>query len=164
MKGIFTLLVLTIGLKSYSQVALLRGQIKDSTENGFIKGAELKFLKNDTTIISGFNGTYRIELKKSLTDTIVVTHWVYGSRRVPISLTDKMVKELDIQFPIACKTFPKTGRCPKCKANKNVIDIVYGYPTEKLLQLANKGKVILGGCVIDDCAPYHYCKKDNLEF
>ena len=35
--------------------------------------------------------------------------------------------------------------CPKCKS-KNIIPIVYGYPSSELFELSEQGKVKLGGC------------------
>lgn len=35
--------------------------------------------------------------------------------------------------------------CPKCKS-KNIISIVYGYPSSELFELSEQGKVKLGGC------------------
>lgn len=35
--------------------------------------------------------------------------------------------------------------CPKCKS-KNIIPIVYGYPSSELFELSAQGKVKLGGC------------------
>jgi hypothetical protein len=161
---ILTLLLLTTGLQTYSQVARLRGHIKDTTGNGLIKDAQLKFLKNDTTITSGFNGNYTIDLTNYLFDTIIITHWKYGTTKVSFSLADKTVKELDIQLPVACKSFAITDICPKCKSNKNVIKIIYGYPTEETAKRADKGELRLGGCIINYCYPNYYCRKDDLEF
>lgn len=35
--------------------------------------------------------------------------------------------------------------CSKCKS-KNIIPIVYGYPSSELFELSEQGKVKLGGC------------------
>jgi len=164
MKTLFAFLILVLSLPAHSQVALLRGRVMDVTDRGFIQGAQLKFLKNDTTISSGFMGNYRIGLRKSLTDTIEITHPVYGSTIVTVSLGDKTVKELDIHFPVDCSLVTKTDICPKCKSNKHILNIVYGYPSDELMKDAEKGKVRLGGCVVDNCVPRHYCKTDDLEF
>ena len=47
--------------------------------------------------------------------------------------------------------------CPKCKSNE-VIDIVYGYPTQETLQSWFKKEVELGGCIIGNENPHHKCK------
>ncbi|MBI1870915.1 MAG: hypothetical protein HYS07_06970 [Chlamydiae bacterium] len=49
--------------------------------------------------------------------------------------------------------------CPKCGSPENVIPIVYGYPSQGLMDRADQGKVKLGGCVIGGNDPHYYCKK-----
>ena len=36
--------------------------------------------------------------------------------------------------------------CPACGSNESVIPIVFGYPSPGLMDMANQGKVLLGGC------------------
>lgn len=55
------------------------------------------------------------------------------------------------------------GECPRCKS-KNIIDIVYGYPTAKAMKEAEKGKIHLGGCCVSPDNPIHYCKDCGKEF
>ncbi len=58
----------------------------------------------------------------------------------------------------------KTPNCPKCQHNKNVIPIGYGLPGSEMSEEAIKGKIRLGGCIIDDSSPDWYCKKHKHEF
>ena len=53
--------------------------------------------------------------------------------------------------------------CPKCKSNM-IIDIVYGYPGDKLLSDAIQSKVKLGGCVIWGDDPEYTCKSCGHNF
>lgn len=39
--------------------------------------------------------------------------------------------------------------CPKCKNNKYVIPIEYGYPGPEMSKEASKGNIRLGGCCVD---------------
>lgn len=55
-------------------------------------------------------------------------------------------------------------KCPVCKSSEHVIPIVYGKPGKELMEKAERGEVKLGGCVIGENSPHHYCKKDNKEF
>ena len=48
--------------------------------------------------------------------------------------------------------------CPECKATE-IVDIVYGYPTEETLQSWFKKEIELGGCIIGKKNPHHKCKK-----
>ncbi len=114
-------------------------------------------------ILAG-GGKYDIVLKKYLSDTIVVTHYKMGTLLIPFKLKDKEKIWLDIHFPKTCKSIITTDICPKCNQNKDVTKIFYGMPTEKYLKLGEEGKIRLGGCMINECSPKYYCKKDNLEF
>jgi Zn ribbon nucleic-acid-binding protein len=48
--------------------------------------------------------------------------------------------------------------CPECKA-LDIVDIVYGYPTQETLQSWFKKEIELGGCIIGKHNPSHKCKK-----
>ena len=53
--------------------------------------------------------------------------------------------------------------CPKCKSN-NVIPIVYGLPGYEMREDAIKGKIHLGGCVIEEDAPDFHCNDCEQEW
>lgn len=54
-------------------------------------------------------------------------------------------------------------KCPRCQS-ENLIDIVYGYPSQQLQKAALEGKVKLGGCIIDFANPIYSCKTCNNQF
>lgn len=45
--------------------------------------------------------------------------------------------------------------CPACGAPS--LPIVYGMPGPELMDLADRGAVILGGCIIEENQPTHQC-------
>ncbi len=45
--------------------------------------------------------------------------------------------------------------CPFCGAP--AVEIVYGYPSPDLFDEAERGDVVLGGCIVDDSNPTHCC-------
>lgn len=51
----------------------------------------------------------------------------------------------------------KTAKCPKCGEAKT-IPIVYGMPGPELFEAAERGEVVLGGCVLGDENPVWQCK------
>lgn len=53
--------------------------------------------------------------------------------------------------------------CPDCNS-KQVINIVYGYPSQDIAGDAEKGKVKLGGCVIKPENPIYFCKECQNEW
>ena len=52
--------------------------------------------------------------------------------------------------------------CPEC-GSKNVVSIKYGYPGFGLAEDSRKGKVHLGGCMIEVGAPDKHCNDCNLD-
>ena len=46
--------------------------------------------------------------------------------------------------------------CPSCKSN-NVVPIMYGYPGSGAVEDSEKGKVQLGGCIVDIDNPKWHC-------
>ena len=58
----------------------------------------------------------------------------------------------------------KSKACPVCKKIYQVIEIVYGEPTEISSKKAKEGKVWIGGCVFSEEDNKYYCKRDKLEF
>ena len=45
-----------------------------------------------------------------------------------------------------------------------LIKIVYGKPSAKTLALEKANKVMLGGCIVRENAPRHYCTKCKKRF
>lgn len=164
MKVFLALAFFIVSANCFSQVAYIKGQVKDATEKGEVKNASLHFLKNDTTILTGTHGSYKIELTKYLSDSVIISHWSLGTIRYFFNLKDKSSVTKDFHFSIACRDVKKTDVCPMCKSNKQVIQIVYGFPTQETIKRAEKGELWLGGCMIEPCMPYYYCKKDGFEF
>ena len=164
MRIVILIILIFLHRYTYSQIGELTGSVKDSSKYGKVQNAKMYFIKNDTTIYSGWGGNYSIVLKKHLSDTIIVSHYKMGTLKIPFKLKDKEKIWMDIHFPQACKSIASTDICPKCNSNKNVTKILYGKPTTKAMKEAKAGKIHLGGCMINDCSPIYFCKKDNLEF
>jgi len=55
---------------------------------------------------------------------------------------------------VATRTRPR--RCPAC-GSRAVLRIQYGYPAPGMLEAEKAGKLVLGGCVIEDGQPRHAC-------
>ncbi|MGN0144876.1 MAG: hypothetical protein ACI398_07825 [Clostridium sp.] len=59
--------------------------------------------------------------------------------------------------------------CPKCKS-KNIIPIIYGYPSNEMFEESNRGECILGGCCIEtdedmkNCLNRNHCNDCGYEW
>jgi predicted RNA-binding Zn-ribbon protein involved in translation (DUF1610 family) len=51
----------------------------------------------------------------------------------------------------------KASDCPNCGENQ-LIPIIYGFPSEFMMQLSQKGVVELGGCLISGDDPSFRCR------
>tara|TARA_Y100001970_G_C14048210_1_gene757463 strand:+ start:210 stop:443 length:234 start_codon:yes stop_codon:yes gene_type:complete len=57
-------------------------------------------------------------------------------------------------------------KCPQCNSN-NIADILFGMPSfsEDLLKKKNEGKIVFGGCVIDEnFNPELHCNKCKYQW
>lgn len=45
--------------------------------------------------------------------------------------------------------------CPNC--NHEMVNIIYGMPSQKLIDMARNEDVALGGCSFQEGLPTHYC-------
>ena len=52
----------------------------------------------------------------------------------------------------------KVPKCPDCSDGGDVLKIIWGYPTEELLEESKKGTFILGGCCPEPGINFQ-CKK-----
>jgi hypothetical protein len=55
-------------------------------------------------------------------------------------------------------------KCPKCSSSKGVIKIVYGMPAPDIVDKAEDGKIMLGGCCVTDDDPDWHCKECHHEW
>lgn len=53
--------------------------------------------------------------------------------------------------------------CPVCH-KKSGVRIIYGYPTEELVEQAEREDVILGGCIQLDGAPNRQCVNCGIQW
>lgn len=54
--------------------------------------------------------------------------------------------------------------CPRCGSPEKLIPIEYGYPGTELIEAAERGDVLLGGCVVDVSNAEWHCSRCDLEF
>lgn len=47
------------------------------------------------------------------------------------------------------------NNCPEC--NHELVNIIYGFPTPKLVELARSEGIALGGTILAKDMPTHYC-------
>ena len=49
------------------------------------------------------------------------------------------------------------AKCPKC-GSRSAAGIIYGYPSAETREIAERGEIVLGGCIIRESNPKWFCK------
>ncbi|WP_197070418.1 carboxypeptidase regulatory-like domain-containing protein [Hymenobacter sp. DG25B] len=151
----------------FSQTGTLKGRLFNQVEHkGFAGRATVWFPDlgiGTTTDSTGFFaidevpiGTHRLKIE------------CIGYRDTTITQVDIppcQITALNINFPIGCHVLNHRGKtCPVCMKEDQVIPIVYGLPSKRMMERAKNNKIKLAGCQITGCDPQWYCKRDEREF
>lgn len=59
------------------------------------------------------------------------------------------------------RRFSRTSLCPVHHVQMKEVPVIYGYPDEELLHKAERGEVILGGCIIKKEKTGYICPVDK---
>ena len=148
-----------------SSQVVIGGTVRDSSGYGIVRKAEVRLLHTDSIVHTDDGGYFRMLVSGAVDDTLVITHPELGSIRIAMKIeANSSWTNENIRLPGNCRSIQHSDICPKCHSNRQVIPVVYGYPSEKMIRRSEKGEIHLGGCILDDCMPLHYCKDDNLKF
>ena len=52
---------------------------------------------------------------------------------------------------------PAGATCPRCGAFAPMLPIKFGLPSHELFEAAERGEVVLGGCLVGGVLPTHRC-------
>lgn len=80
---------------------------------------------------------------------------------VVVSTLPKIINHITLDFGIQ-KNQPKF--CPMCKKTDQVIDVVYGFPSQVMAAKVTNREVWLSTQALKNNNPKYYCKRDKLEF
>ena len=162
MKTIFTIIALLIFSIGFCQVGELTGEITDSNNIGF-PGLTIKLLKDGNLISetqTDFDGKYSFKNVTNGIYSIRISALGMREEKVENVLLEDKIKVINLTYPKPC--VDKTKKvCPKGHKS-NIIPIVYGLPTKKTIEKAEKKKIKLGGCA-QYCEKWH-CVEHDLDF
>jgi 5-hydroxyisourate hydrolase-like protein (transthyretin family) len=161
MKEILSLLFLLICFNSFSQTGEIKGRILNDDQKSPFPGLNVALVKNGKTVTetqTNYDGNY------SLTAPI----GNYELKFCAIGYADKIIsnveviqesKTVDSFYPNPC--IDNNAICPY-KHSDEIIPVIYGLPSKKMIRQHKNGKISLGGCFIG-CAKW-YCKKHEISF
>lgn len=141
----------------------LRGTVVDNYEGLPQEGIIVEIANRTTTtdssgafIIQNLEpGEHTLRLKRK-TGELLVSRQIRFAENEPLSLS--------LEVPPFCPYNPNAQICPICKKKDQVVDILYGFPSEEMFEASDRGDIMLGGCEVSNCDPHHYCKRDKIEF
>lgn len=163
MKKIILLIVLFTSFLSFSQNSSLTGVIIFLEDNLPFPGTNVELLKNGESFLktqTDIDGKFTF---KNIPNGIYDLRFSYFRAREKIINNIEIISDLDMSqiiFPNPCPKVEKV--CPK-NHKDNLIPIKYGFPSEKMLKEAEKGKIKLGGCDPSFCEKWH-CKIHEIDF
>ncbi|SDL75580.1 Carboxypeptidase regulatory-like domain-containing protein [Salinimicrobium catena] len=148
----------------YPKYGTIKGHVWDTLQNKAI-ATHLYLPGFNRKTATDVNGNFLLEHIPAGTYTLKVRTLSYPEKTIEaITIQGDTVIELNFLFPPECIYIHNTMNCPVCNKKDEVIPVVYGMPTEKTMKKADQGKVKLGGCVVSDCEPKWYCKRDKRWF
>lgn len=155
-------------LMAFGQKNQITGQIEKRDKEIDYKYLTILLKQSDSTIsgaIPDNSGYFKIKNIPGGYYNLVVQE--IGSRDFVMENL-KIVNDTTINFiyPPPCIFIHRKGEQIICIGGHtdHIIPIVYGYPTQKTLKKAKKGKVHLGGCIVTECDPNYYCTIHKKEF
>lgn len=165
MRLIFKLWILVFSTTCFSQNGEIEGKIISHFNSEIFPGASLIILGTNHSTQSDFYGNYSLKDIKAGKYDIEVEFVNFAKDTLQnIEITDGKTTELVIKLPLDCYPKNKKRICPQGEHRNNIIQIIYGLPSEKQMKRAKKGKLKLGNCVVTGCEPNWYCKIHKTEF
>ncbi len=54
--------------------------------------------------------------------------------------------------------------CPSCKKTDEIVQILYGMPTQEAFEAGERGVLHIGGCIVEPEQPTHHCIRCDVSF
>jgi hypothetical protein len=154
-----------ISAQSYAQTGgIIKGHVHDTIFDIPLSYAQVSIDDKNIRGIANEEGNFILENVPAGVHHLRVSISGYRDSILTVPVLDGSEIELYIEFPPYCKYNRKDKTCQLCGKGDKVIPVVYGYPSKKGLRLSKRGKIALGGCIVSDCDPQWYCKRDKLLF
>lgn len=158
-----TICLFFINLLAIGQGGEIRGNVFDRRENKGLELARIWLLETKIISATDKNGDFKICNISPGTYNLRVGFIGYGDTIISnIKITSDTIINFKIVLPPICqydKSF-KNNTCPICHKKDSVVKIIYGLPIGPI----NENKYFYAGCIITDCDPNWYCKRDKNKF
>lgn len=160
MKALFTFLVLLSSTFGYCQIGQLKGRVME--DNYGFPGLSVVLIRDSITLQktqTDIDGNFKFENIPFGTYAILISFPGMREETTENIVLDTENKVIDLFYPKPCVFTEKV--CPHGHSDE-IIPIVYGFPSKKMMKKSDKNKIKLGGCT-PFCEKWH-CKKHDLDF
>jgi hypothetical protein len=164
-KIMFILILILIANKGFAQNGIIKGYVFDNGSKKPIIGANIIMLKTNDMTVSDTSGFFEIRNLDSGKYSFGIKLIGYKDTTIN-NVVVEPGKDLNLKFFLSeCEYHilghPKT--CPICGMTDEVVPILYGVATKKMIKKEKKGVAFIGGARTG-CDPVYYCKKDKVKF
>lgn len=166
MKIIFSsIFFILFSLSSIAQNGFIEGEVVYSKNSKGITGAQIELVETDYETMTIFGGRFLFRKIPEGVYDIKISHEILGDTIISaIEVFSDSVTEMKvIMSPPHCP-YLETDICPVCRKNDRAIPILYGFPSKRAIEMAEKEELILAGCDISWCDPKWYCKRDKVKY
>lgn len=157
--------LITNAVSIFAQKGEISGYLIDKLSKEPVIGATIIMFETNDMTVSDTNGFFKVNNLETGKYSFGVKLIGYKDTTISnVVVEPDLNPELNI-FLSECKYHilghPKT--CPICGKTDNVVPILYGVATKKMIKKEKKGLALLGGDRTG-CDPLYYCKKDKIKF
>jgi len=167
MRTITTIILALLIKTCCAQYGVISGQIYDRKEKVGLAFASvsLKFNNGTSTDIDGYFVIDGVPPGRHL---LTVNYVGYSDTSLYVNVAANQTTNIYLQLPKPC-IYDKNENdktCPKCNKIDQVIPIVYGELVFPDTIETNEWfeNIYSGGCIVTECDPNWYCKRDKTKF
>jgi len=136
---------------------------KDAVDSALVEeiGAERWQLKS---VIPLASTSHRVRVAMANPMDLVTVDEFTVILRAQVEPVLALPADIDVQYRLLqAQQLPKGLKvCPKCEGD--LIPIVYGYPGPEMVESADRGEILLGGCIVSDNDPQFRCKNCGRQY
>ncbi len=162
---IFILILILIANSGFAQNGIIRGYVFDNVSKKPVIGANITMFETNEMTVSDTSGFFEIRNLNSGEYSFGIKLIGYKDTTVN-NVVVEPGKDLILKFFLSECEYHILGHpttCPICGKTDEVVPILYGVATKKMIKKEKKGLAFIGGARTG-CDPVYYCKKDKVKF